>query len=282
MNLTPLNIMELSQDYFINLLKTYAPSFLLALFTLAVGLWLIARFTRVLFKRLSKRNYDPTVLKFTKNLVSVGLKVLLLVSVASMVGISTTSFIAVLGAAGLAIGLALQGSLANFAGGILILIFKPYELGDFIEAQGVSGTVAEIQIFNTILVTPQKQRIILPNGAVSNGTITNYSAEGIARADVSVGISYNDDIDKAKSIVMDILKSHPLVLDDPQPSVVLTELADSSLNLSVRPFTLTADKWTVHEDVMISIKKAFDENDIEIPFPQSDVHYHQPPGAPSK
>jgi small conductance mechanosensitive channel len=265
--------MELTKHYLIDLIKTYAPPFILALVTLVVGLWLISRVTRVVFKRLSKRDYDPTVLKFIQSLVSVGLKVLLFVSVASMVGISTTSFVAVLGAAGLAVGLALQGSLSNFAGGVLILTFKPYQVGDFIEAQGVSGTVKEIQIFNTILITPQKQRIILPNGAVSNGTITNYSVEGIARADVAVGIGYDDDIEKAKSLVMNILENHPKVLKDPAPSVVLTELADSSLNLAVRPFTLTADKWAVHEEVMIAIKKSFDENGIEIPFPQTDVHY---------
>lgn len=197
---------------------------------------------------------------------------MLIISVIQMIGVETTSFIAVLGAAGLAIGLAFQGTLANFAGGALLLVFKPYKVGDLIEAQGQLGVVKEIQIFTTILLSPQNKTIILPNGAVSNGDITNYTTEGKIRVDLTVGISYNSDIKKAKNILMDVMKSDENVLSDPAPFVGVSELADSSINLAVRPWSKPEHYWNVYFDTLENCKNALDKGGISIPFPQMDVH----------
>jgi small conductance mechanosensitive channel len=200
------------------------------------------------------------------------LKLLLFISVASMVGIATTSFIAVLGAAGLAIGLALQGSLGNFAGGVLILIFKPYNVGELIEAQGHLGVVKEVQIFNTILLTPDNKRVIIPNGAVSNGSVVNYSAEGLLRVDLVIGIAYESDIPKAKEVLYKAMADHELVLQDPQSTVAVSELADSSVNLVVRPWCKVSDYWQVYFDITEAAKVNLEASGITIPFPQRDVH----------
>ena len=192
-----------------------------------------------------------------------------------MVGIATTSFIALLGAAGLAIGLALQGSLANFASGVLILIFKPYKINDFIEAAGIKGTVHEIQVFNTVLKTPDNKTIIIPNSQVSAGTITNYSTEATRRVDMTFGIGYSDDIDKAKSVLSKLLKEDSRVLDNPEIMIVVSELADSSVNFSVRGWVKAADYWGVYFDMHEKVKKTFDKENISIPFPQTDVHLFQ-------
>jgi small conductance mechanosensitive channel len=193
-----------------------------------------------------------------------------------MVGIATTSFVAVLGAAGLAVGLALQGSLANFAGGVLVMVFKPYKVGDLIEAQGHLGVVKEVQIFNTILVSPQSKRIIIPNGATSNGSVVNYTAEGQIRVDLTIGVSYSADIDETKSVLMDVLVNNTLVLKDPVPFVGVLEMADSSVNFAVRPHCLPEHYWDVFFGVNEAMKKALDKNAIAIPFPQRDVHLIQP------
>jgi small conductance mechanosensitive channel len=193
-----------------------------------------------------------------------------------MVGIATTSFVAVLGAAGLAVGLALQGSLANFAGGVLVMVFKPYKVGDLIEAQGHLGVVKEVQIFNTILVSPQSKRIIIHNGATSNGSVVNYTAEGQIRVDLTIGVSYSADIDETKSVLMDVLVNNTLVLKDPVPFVGVLEMADSSVNFAVRPHCLPEHYWDVFFGVNEAMKKALDKNAIAIPFPQRDVHLIQP------
>jgi len=256
----------------IELVMTYAPKLVLAIITLIVGLWLIGLITKITRKSMEKTKADKTLIPFITNLLSWGLKVLLFISAASMVGIATTSFIAVLGAAGLAIGLALQGSLANFAGGVLILIFKPYNVGDLVESQGHLGVVKEVQIFNTILLSPDNKRIIIPNGAVSNGSIVNYSAEGILRVDLVIGIAYESDIPKAKEVLHKAMTDHELVLKDPESTVAVSELADSSVNLAVRPWCKATDYWQVYFDITEAAKVGLEASGISIPFPQRDVH----------
>lgn len=261
------------KDQAIALAMGYAPKLALAILTLIIGLWLIGSFTRLVRKRMAKRG-SKTLAPFVGSLVNWGLKAMLLISVASMIGIQTTSFIAVLGAAGLAVGLALQGSLGNFAGGVLILIFRPFKVGDLIETQGHLGTVKEIQIFTTTLVTPQNRRVIVPNGPLANNSITNYTAEETARVDLVVGVAYGSDIERAKQVLLGVLTADPRVLKEPAPLVEVLELADSSVNLAVRPHVKVADYWAVHFDVLAKSKKALDAAKIEIPFPQRDVHIH--------
>ncbi|QBG37342.1 mechanosensitive ion channel family protein [Litorilituus sediminis] len=253
----------------------YAPKLALAIITLLIGLWIISGIIKLTKVSMNKSKVDPTLIPFMASLVSWTLKVLLFISVASMIGVATTSFIAVLGAAGLAIGLALQGSLANFAGGVLVMIFKPYKVGDLIETQGHLGVVKEVQIFNTILLSPQSKRIIIPNGATSNGSVINYTVEGKIRVDLSVGVSYDSDLDKTKSVLMAVLESHDKVMKDPAPFVGVSEMADSSVNFAVRPHCLPEHYWDVYFDINEAMKKALDENAITIPFPQRDVHLIQ-------
>lgn len=250
----------------------YAPQLALAIITLLLGLWVIKGVTKLLQLSMERSKVDPTLIPFLSSLVSWTLKVLLFISVASMIGIATTSFVAVLGAAGLAVGLALQGSLSNFAGGVLIMIFKPYKVGDLVKSQGHLGVVKEVQIFNTILIDPQSKRVIIPNGAISNDALINYSAEGQIRVDLTIGIAYNADIDLAKSVLMDVLTSHDKVMTDPAPFVGVSEMADSSVNLAVRPHCHPEHYWDVYFDVNEAMKKALDNNNISIPFPQRDVH----------
>lgn len=254
------------------MILTYAPKIILVLVTLFVGLWVIKKVVSLIEKAMVNRNVDASLAPFIKSLIGALLKVLLFISVASMVGIATTSFVAILGAAGLAIGLALQGSLSNFAGGVLILIFKPFQVGDLIDAQGEFGEVIEIQIFNTIIVTPDNKRVILPNGLVSNGVIKNVSAEGNLRVDLTVGISYNDNIKKAKEVILETLLKDPKVLKNPAPTVAVIELGDNSVNLCVRPQALVADYWDVYFNSYENVKIALDEAGISIPLPQRDVH----------
>ncbi|GAA0817071.1 mechanosensitive ion channel [Colwellia sp. D2M02] len=254
---------------------TYAPKLALAIFTLLIGLWIISGVSKLVKVSMKKSKVDPTLIPFMSSLVSWLLKVLLFISVASMIGIATTSFIAVLGAAGLAIGLALQGSLANFAGGVLVMIFKPYKVGDLIESQGHLGVVKEVQIFNTILLSPQSKRIIIPNGAVSNGSIVNYTAEGKIRVDLTIGVSYGADIDQTKAVLMDVLVNNDKVMQTPAPFVGVTEMADSSVNFVVRPHCKPEHYWDVYFGVNEAMKKALDKNAIAIPFPQRDVHLIQ-------
>lgn len=251
----------------------YAPKLLLALVTLVAGLWLIKRFVTVLDKKLSAK--DPTLTKFLCGLIGITLKILLLISVASMVGIATTSFVAIIGAAGLAVGLALQGSLANFAGGVLILIFKPFKVGDAIEAQGYMGTVVEIQILYTILNTFDNRRVVIPNGNLSNASMTNMSANETRRCDMTFGIGYEDDIDKAKAICRKLIEEDERTLPEPEPLVVVGALGESSVDLTVRAWTRASDLWPFYWDMQERVKKAFDAEGISIPFPQRDVHMYK-------
>ena len=262
-------------DTAIELLMVYGPKLILAIVVLFVGLWIVNRIVRLIGKGMERSNAEPTLAKFLSSLVSIGLKSLLLISVASMIGIETTSFIAILGAAGLAVGLALQGTLANFAGGALILLFRPYKVGDFVEAQGVAGTVASIQIFNTVIKTPDNKVIIVPNGSISNGIITNFSAEATRRVDFVFGIGYGDDIGKAKSILERLVTEDSRTLADPAHQIVVSELADSSVNITVRVWVNASDYWGLYFDLTEKVKLTFDAEDISIPFPQQDVHMHQ-------
>ena len=254
----------------------YAPKLVLAIVTLIVGIWIINAFVKFLRKTMTKREADPSLIPFLTSLANVLLKAMLIISVASMVGIETTSFVAILGAAGLAVGLALQGSLGNFAGGVLILIFKPFKVGDVIDAQGFLGSVTGIQIFNTIIHTPDNKKIIIPNGALSSGPITNFSAEEKRRVDFVFGIGYGDDIKKAKDILSKIIAEDSRIINEPaEPFVAVKELADSSVNLVVRVWANAADYWAIYFDMQEKVKLTFDKEKISIPFPQRDVHLFQ-------
>jgi len=267
--------MEGYTDKIVELTISYAPKAVLAIITLIIGLWVIRIIVTTTRKIFEKSKADPTLTPFICSLISWTLKALLLISVASMIGIATTSFIAVLGAAGLAVGLALQGSLANFSGGVLILIFKPYVVGDLIEAQGHIGVVKEVQIFNTILLTPNNRRVVIPNGAMSNGSVENYTAEGQLRVDLTVGISYSSNIAKAKQVLLEMMQKNSKILQDPTPLVAVVELADSSVNLVVRPWCKVEDYWNVYFETTELAKTVLEENGIQIPFPQRDVHLYQ-------
>ncbi len=243
-----------------------------ALLVLVIGLWVIKIIVKGLKKTLKGRDLDESLKGFVLNLLSWGLKALLIITVLGQLGVKTTSFVAIIGAAGLAIGLALQGSLANFAGGVLILLFKPFKIGDLIQAQDVIGVVKEIQIFVTKVITPDNKEVIIPNGALSNGNITNLSSTGNLRVDLTVGISYSDDIEKAKNVIMETLLSDPKVLKTPAPTVAVGELADSSVNILVRPHATVDDYWDVYFNSLEQVKIALDNAGIEIPFPQRVVH----------
>jgi len=258
-----------------NLSVEYAPRLLLAVVTLIIGLWGIKVIVKALNKALEVKKVDVSLHDFLKSTVSILLKVLLLVSVASIIGIKTTSFIAVIGAAGLAIGLALQGALSNFAGGVLILIFRPFKVGDFIEALGYTGTVESIQVFNTVLVTLDNKKVVIPNGNLSNNSIVNYSAKENRRVDFTFGIGYGDDIKKAKEVLYKVVTSHNLVLKSPEPFIGVSELADSSVNFAVRVWTKVSDYWTVFFDINEEVKLAFDKEGISIPYPQMDIHNYK-------
>jgi small conductance mechanosensitive channel len=260
------------EEAWLPLVIEYGSQLLLALLTLAVGWWIIGRLIAGLHRVMQKRNVEPTLHGFVCSLAGIALKVLLLVSVAGMVGIETTSFIAVLGAAGLAVGLALQGSLANFAGGALILFLRPFRAGEYIEAQGVAGTVDSIQIFNTVLKTPDNKTVIVPNGSLSNGNIINYSRQATRRVDVNIGIDYGDDVKQARSILLGLAAADSRVLKDPEAVVWLVSLGDNSVNLSLRMWAKTEDFWGVFWDIQEQAKEAFDAQGITIPFPQRTLH----------
>jgi small conductance mechanosensitive channel len=254
------------------LVAAYLPRLGLALLTLAVGWWGISVIGRLLRKVMEEKQVDETLRPFLLSMSSMLLKVLLVISVASMVGVEMTSFIAVMGAAGLAVGLSLQGSLSNFAGGVLILLFKPFKVGDYIEAQGHSGKVHSIQVFATVLKTPDNKTVIIPNGALSNGSVINYTMEDTRRVDFVFGIGYDDDIDKARGVINDVVKKDKRILKNPAVFIKIGELADSSVNFFVRLWVKTDDYWDVYFDVFEDVKKAFDKKGIGIPFPQMDVH----------
>jgi small conductance mechanosensitive channel len=263
---------ELYAEKAIELLMSWGPKLVLAIVLLVVGIILINSFSRFLRRVMKKRDFDPTLIPFLVGLISTLLKVMLIISVVDIVGVKTTSFVAVLGAIGLAIGLALQGSLANFAGGVLILIFKPYKVGDYIQVQGEAGTVRTVQIFNTVLNTPDNRRIIIPNGAISGGTITNFSAEETRRMDMIFGIGYDDDLEKVKNVLKDMVDADGRILPDPAPFIGVTELGDSSVNLVVRIWCKREDYWDIHFDWQNNVKLRFEKENISIPYPHRTVY----------
>lgn len=270
--------MEMNVDELVKMSEAWLPVVLeysgkltLAVVTLLIGWWLIGRLTASIGRLLEARRVDRALSSFIGSLVSIVLRILLLISVASMIGVETTSFIAMIGAAGLAIGLALQGSLANFAGGVLIMLFRPFRAGDWIEAQGVSGSVDSIQIFHTTLKTGDNKVVIVPNGALSNGHITNFSREPRRRADINIGIDYSSDIKRAREVLLEIAQD-PRVHLEPAPVVFVTGLGDSAVNLSLRVWVATSDFWPVTFAFTELAKERLTEAGIGIPFPQRVVH----------
>ena len=263
---------EKYQNLLVELTIEYGSKIIIAIIVLLIGLKIVNGLVNLLKKSFAKSNMEPTLQTFLASILTWTFKLLLFISVISIVGIETTSFVAVLGAAGLAVGMALQGTLANFAGGVLILMLKPFKVGDLVDTQGEFGTVSEIGIFNTILLTPENKTVIIPNGAIMNGNITNVTNQGVLRVDLVIGVSYNSDIKKAKEVMMNVLTSDDQVLNDPEPFVGVKELADSSVNFVVRPYAKPEHYWDVYFRVTENCKLALDEAGIEIPFPQMDVH----------
>jgi small conductance mechanosensitive channel len=250
----------------------YLPSLVSSLLILFFGWWVIKLIVRYVKRVFKKTDCDPTLENFISSLLNWGLKILLFIVVISQLGVETTSLIAVIGAAGLAIGLALQGSLSNFAGGVLIISLKPFRVGDFIEAQGVSGTVKETSLFYTKLNTFNNQLAIIPNGQLTNNNIINYTEEGKRKDAITIGISYNSNIKLAKDVLMKLMVEQKGIMTDPAPEVVVTELADSSVNLSLRFWALNDDFWNCHWFTIEEAKTRLEAAGIGIPFPQRDVH----------
>ena len=257
------------------LLTLYGLKVIAAVVVFVVGRWIAKGVTKFAEKVMNKRQVDPTIVSFVANMTYIALLVFVVLAALGQLGIQTTSFIAVIGAAGLAIGLALQGSLANFTAGFLMIIFRPFKVGDYIEGAGTAGTVEAIQIFTTQLKTPDNKTVIIPNAGLTSGNIINWSVKGTRRVDLVMGIGYGDDIDKARTIMADILAKDERVLKDPAPKIAVVELADSSVNFVVRPWVKLEHYWDVYFDTTENIKKSFDAQGISIPFPQRDVHMYE-------
>ena len=247
----------------------------LALAIFFVGKMVVALIVRGLRKVMQAQDVDKTLETFVSNLLRMVLMVVVIIAAIGQVGIQTTSFIAIFGAAGLAIGLALQGSLSNFAAGVLIVLFRPYKVGDFVEAAGIAGVVEQVQILTTVLKTGDNKQIIVPNSQIMDSIITNYSANDTRRVDMVVGVSYDDDLDKVRSTLEELIAAEDRIMDDPAPTIAVSELADSSVNFVVRPWVKTADYWGVMFDLTEAIKKRFDKEGISFPFPQQDVHVYK-------
>ena len=268
---------ELTKDMMSSLIEigsSIGISLLMALAILIVGRQLVKLILRLITVALEKSKVEDTVRIFVTNLLNTLLMILVFIAAINQLGIETTSIIAVLGAAGLAIGLALQGSLSNFAAGILIVIYRPYKVGDYIEAGNHAGTVKDIQIFSTVLKTPDNKIVVVPNGSIMNGSIVNYSDQDTRRVDLIISCSYEDDIDKVRSVLEDILKKEKRILKDPKPQIAVAELADSSVNFIFRRWVKRTDYLPVYYSLLEEVKKRFDKEGISIPYPQSDVHIH--------
>ena len=265
-----------SMQVLADLAVTYAPRFLLAVSVLLVGWIVIGVMIRAIKRILSAKRIEPTVGNFLGSVAGMALKIMLLLSVAGMIGIQVTSFIAILSAATLAIGMALKGTLSNFAGGVSVMLFRPYKVGDFVEGAGHSGTVKEIQIFNTIMTTGDNRTVIIPNNAIATGVLVNYSTQSTRRVEINVGIGYEDDIDRAKDVLQGLIDADQRIHRDPEPMVVVGALGDSSVDLKLRVWVGAGDFWPVTFDLNEKIKKAFDMSDINIPYPQQVVrHIHE-------
>jgi len=258
-----------------DLAMTWGPPLLMAIGVLIVGSWIAAWMVRLVMKLLEKRNIDPTLSRFLGGIVGMLLKVLVVLTALETLGVPTTNFAAIVAAAGFAIGFALKDSLGSFAAGVMIILFRPFRAGDFVEAGGTSGVVREVGVFATTMTTPDNKKVIVPNSAITSGTIVNYSAEETRRVDLVFGIGYGDDIAKAKQVLEKVLAGEDRILKEPAPTIAVSELADSSVNFVCRPWVKTADYWAVYWALTEKVKLEFDANDISIPFPQRDVHMHQ-------
>lgn len=267
--------MEKYIDQIIEMLITYGPKLLGAIVVLIIGFWIIKMITKGISRLMQKKEIAPSLQPFFIGMLSMLLKALLIISVMGMIGIQMTSFIAILGAAGLAFGMSLSGTLQNFAGGVIILIFKPFTIGDLIEAQGYLGTVKEIQIFNTILNSLDNKVIIIPNGSLANSSMINYSAEDTRRVDWSFGIAYGDNVAKARKVIADLINEDTRILKTPEPFIKLGELGDSSVNITVRVWVITPDYWDVYFNMNEQVYITFAKEGLSIPFPQMDVHLHK-------
>lgn len=248
-------------------LLDFGPKVIGAILIWIIGSWLIKKILKQANRIMTAREYEISLQKFLTDLLSWSLKIILIITILGLLGVETTSFAAIIASAGLAIGLALQGSLANFAGGFLIMIFKPFKIGDLIEAQGEIGVVQEIEIFTTKLSSAENREIIIPNGTLSNGNITNYTTNGKLRANITIGVGYDEDIKKVKEVLLKVLTENPKVLKEPAPAVFVSELADSSVNFTVRPWATTADYWEMYFNTIENIKLTLDKENIEIPYP---------------
>lgn len=260
-------------------ISTYAVKAVVALAVFIIGKWLARWASNLVKKAMEKGAVETTLATFLSKFIYYSLMVVVLITAAGQLGIKTTSFLAILGAAGLAIGLALKDSLSNFASGVMIILFRPFKIGDFVTAGGNTGSVKHIDIFNTVLMTGDNQRIIIPNSAITGGAITNVNAEETRRIDLVMGIGYDDDIKEAKATLEELVKNDSRILTDPAPKIAVAELADSSVNFVVRPWVKTADYWAVRFDLTENIKLTFDEKGISIPYPQQDVHMYQETAA---
>jgi len=261
-------------DWFIDKGVEWGTSLLLGVAVLIIGMFVAKRITRVVAKLLMKKDFDESLQKFLVSLVSISLRILVVMTALSQLGVEMTSFVALIGAAGLAIGMAFSGTLGNFAGGIMILIFRPYKVGDYILAQGEEGMVSEIQIFNTIILTLDNKTIIVPNGAMANGNITNFTMQDLRRVDFVVGIGYGDDYKKAKTVLERFISEDDKILKDPAAFIGLGELADSSVNITLRVWGKTEDYWDIYFKMNEKIYTEFDKEGLNIPYPQMDVHVH--------
>lgn len=252
----------------------YGVRILAALAILVIGRIVAGAIKKGIAKTMERSKVDTTLISFVTNVIYVALMAFVIIAALGKLGVQTASFVAIIGAAGLAIGLALQGSLANFAAGVLMIIFRPFKVGDYIEGGGMAGTVEEISIFTTHLKSPDNRSIIVPNAKITSDSIVNYSTKEIRRVDLIASVGYSDDIDKVKSVLWDIINSDERVLKDPAPTIALFELADSSVNFVVRPWVKSGDYWNFYFEIYEKIKKRFDAEGISIPFPQQDVHLY--------
>lgn len=264
----------------IPLLTDWAIKIVLALIIYVVGKWIAKRLTKLLSRLLEGQNFDPTLVSFLSNLVYAILLVAVILAALDTLGLPVTSLVAVVGAAGLAVGLAMKDSLGNFAAGVMLVMFRPFKQGDFVEVAGVSGSVNQIRIFSTTLTTPDNKLIIIPNGQVAADTITNYSANDQRRVDMVFGVGYDDDLKVVREVLTRICANHPLVLDDPETKIFVKNLGDSSVEFAVRPWVNTSDYWTVWGDLLEQGKAELEAAGCNIPYPQTDVHlHHQSPIA---
>lgn len=266
---------SLITDYLAQMIVSYGLKLMGAIIALIIGFWIVGRIKSALVKLMIKRDVEPSLRTFLKSFLSIALKILVIITVLGMVGVQMTSFIAMLGAAGLAVGLALQGTLQNVAGGVIILLFKPFKVGDFIEAQGYMGTVNEIQIFNTLLTTIDNKVVIIPNGGLATGSLTNFSMMSTRRVDWTFGIAYGDKYEKAESVIQKLIDAEERILKEPEPFIALSKLNNSSVDIVVRCWVDSIDYWPVFFNMNKNIYNAFSADGISIPFPQMDVHLYE-------